>query len=202
MDKAKKNDKLLILISALGAAALFLVFCAFSKIAPFGDTSVIRNDGLKQYAPFLAEYIERLKSGGSLLYSWNTGLGSNEFASVCYYLLSPFNLLALPFNSASIDSAMLLIITVKTAFIAGSFSYFVKKKFNASSVLCFAFSLLYTFSGFYLAYYYNTMWLDALIALPLIALGIENIVNGKKATLYFFALAYAIIVNFYIAYMI
>ena len=146
MDKAKKNDKPLILISALGAAALFLVFCAFSKIAPFGDASVIRNDGLKQYAPFLAEYIERLKS--SLLYSWNMGLGSNEFASVCYYLLSPFNLLALPFNSASIDSAMLLIITVKTAFIAGSFSYFVKKKFNASSVLCFAFSLLYTFSGF------------------------------------------------------
>lgn len=202
MNEAKKNDKLLILISALGAAALFLAFCAFSKIAPLGDYFILRNDGLKQYAPFLAEYIERLKGGGSLLYSWNTGLGTNEFASICYYLLSPFNLLALPFNSSNIDSAMLLIITVKTAFIAGSFSYFVKKKFNASSVLCFAFSLLYTFSGFYLAYYYNTMWLDALIALPLIALGIENIVKGKKATLYFFALAYAIIVNFYIAYMI
>lgn len=202
MNKAKKNDKLLTLISALGAAALFLVFCAFSKIAPFGDTSVIRNDGLEQYAPFLAEYIERLKSGGSLLYSWNTGLGSNELASVCYYLLSPFNLLALPFNSSNIDSAMLLIITVKTALIAASFSVFLQNKFEIQNITVSVFSLIYTFSGFYLAYYYNTMWLDALIALPLIALGIENIVKGKKGTLYFFALAYAIIVNFYIAYMI
>ena len=202
MNKAKKNDKLLILISALGAAVLFLAFCAFSKIAPLGDYFILRNDGLKQYAPFLAEYIERLKSGGSLLYSWNTGLGTNELASVCYYLLSPFNLLALPFNSASIDSAMLLIITVKTALIAASFSVFLQNKFEIQNITVSVFSLIYTFSGFYLAYYYNTMWLDALIALPLIALGIENIVKGKKATLYFFALAYAIIVNFYIAYMI
>lgn len=181
---------------------LFLVFCAFSKIAPFGDYTILRNDGLGQYAPFLAEYIERLKSGGSLLYSWNTGLGSNEFASICYYLLSPFNLLALPFNSSNIDSAMLLIITVKTALIAASFSVFLQNKFEIQNITVSVFSLIYTFSGFYLAYYYNTMWLDALIALPLIALGIENIVKGKKATLYFFALAYAIFVNFYIAYMI
>lgn len=181
---------------------LFLVFCAFSKIAPFGDYTILRNDGLGQYAPFLAEYIERLKSGGSLFYSWNTGLGSNEFASICYYLLSPFNLLALPFNSSNIDSAMLLIITVKTALIAASFSVFLQNKFEIQNITVSVFSLIYTFSGFYLAYYYNTMWLDALIALPLIALGIENIVKGKKATLYFFALAYAIFVNFYIAYMI
>lgn len=181
---------------------LFLVFCAFSKIAPFGDYTILRNDGLGQYAPFLVEYIERLKSGGSLLYSWNTGLGSNEFASICYYLLSPFNLLALPFNSSNIDSAMLLIITVKTALIAASFSVFLQNKFEIQNITVSVFSLIYTFSGFYLAYYYNTMWLDALIALPLIALGIENIVKGKKATLYFFALAYTIFVNFYIAYMI
>lgn len=181
---------------------LFLVFCAFSKIAPFGDYTILRNDGLGQYAPFLAEYIGRLKSGGSLFYSWNTGLGSNEFASICYYLLSPFNLLALPFNSSNIDSAMLLIITVKTALIAASFSVFLQNKFEIQNITVSVFSLIYTFSGFYLAYYYNTMWLDALIALPLIALGIENIVKGKKATLYFFALAYTIFVNFYIAYMI
>lgn len=181
---------------------LFLVFCAFSKIAPFGDYTILRNDGLGQYAPFLAEYIERLKSGGSLLYSWNTGLGSNEFASICYYLLSPFNLLALPFNSASIDSAMLLIVTVKTALIAASFSVFLQNKFEIQNITVSVFSLIYTFSGFYLAYYYNTMWLDALIALPLIALGIENIVKSKKGTLYFLALTYAIFVNFYIAYMI
>lgn len=198
----KKGKYIFPLISAIGAVILFMVFCAFAGISPFGTNSFLRNDGFAQYAPFLAEYVERLKSGGSLLYLWNTGLGSNGFAGVCYYLLSPFNLLALPFNASNIDKAMLLIVAVKTACIAASFSVFLQNKFEIQNITVSVFSLIYTFSGFYLAYYYNTMWLDALIALPLIALGIENIVKGKKATLYFFALTYAIFVNFYIAYMI
>jgi len=198
----KKNKYIFPLISAVGAAALFLLFCAFSGVAPFGSNSFLRNDGFAQYAPFLSEYVSRLKSGGSLLYSWNTGLGSNGFAGICYYLLSPFNLLALPFGASNIDRAMLLIVTVKAACIAASFSVFLQNKFEIRKITVSVFSLIFTFSGFFLAYYYNTMWLDALIALPLIALGIENIVKGKKSTLYFFALAYAIIVNFYIAFMI
>lgn len=198
----EKNNAVAVIISALSAAAVFLVFCAIAGASPFGDVSILRNDGIGQYAPFLAEYISRIKDGGSLLFSQSVGMGTNELASICYYLLSPFNLLALPFDAAGIDSAMLLIITVKTACIAASFCCFLTRKFNAGNVITCAFSLVFTFSGFFLAYYYNTMWLDALIALPLIALGIENIVKGKKSTLYFLALTYAIIVNFYIAFMI
>lgn len=200
-----KNDKkkiiLLCLLSAGLAGVVFTAFCVIQGIAPFGGMSIMRNDALHQYVPFLADYINRIKTGGSMLYSWTDG-GANQFALTAYYLLSPFNLLALPFNSTNMDIGFWLIILVKTMFIGLTACYYFQKKSEKSDILTVAFALIYTFSGFYMAYYYNTMWLDALIMLPLIALGIENIVNGKKATLYFCSLAYAIFVNFYLGYMI
>lgn len=198
----RKKLLLSVLLSAGLAGVIFIVLCAINEIAPLGTQSIIRNDGIHQYAPFLANFVDKIKNGGSLLYSWNLGGGTNQLALICYYLLSPFNLLALPFNSSNIDIALWLIILVKTMCIAAAASFYFQKKTNTSDLISVAFSLIYTFGGFYIAYYYNTMWLDALMMLPLIALGIENIVNGKKAGLYFISLAYAIFVNFYIGYML
>lgn len=204
--KQVKNGKISLflwcLLSAGLAAAVFITFTAINHIAPLGDASILRNDALHQYAPFLANYIQRIKDGASLLHSWNLGAGVNQYSLIAYYLLSPFNLLALPFKASNIDIAFWLIILVKTAFVGLTSGYCFQKKSEKPNFAAVAFSLAYTFGGFYICYYYNTMWLDALIALPLIALGIENIVNGKKATLYFLSLAYAIFVNFYIGYMI
>ncbi len=197
----RKKIIILCLASACLSGLIFILFTALNKIAPFGDLSVIRNDALHQYVPFLADFIQKIKSGSSLLYSWSTG-GTNEFALIAYYVLSPFNLIALPFSASNADIAFWFIILVKTMCIGLTASYYFQKKFDESDVFSVVFALVYTFSGFYIAYYYNTMWLDALIMLPLIALGIENIVNGKKATLYFLSLAYAIFVNFYLGYMI
>lgn len=198
----KKKIILCCLLSAGLAGLVYILFCAIQGIAPFGSGSVLRNDAIVQYAPFLADYTGRLKSGSSLLYSWTLGGGINEFGLIAYYVLSPFNLFALPFAASDIDIAFWFVILLKTMCIALTFSYYIQKKFDSSNALSVIFGLVYAFSGFYIVYYYNTMWLDALIMLPLIALGIENIVNGKKATLYFVALTYAIFVNFYIGYMI
>ena len=197
-----KKLRINVLLAALFAGVVFIAFCVINGIAPFGTETILRNDGLHQYGPFLANYISRIKEGGSVLYSWNLGGGVNQFALIAYYLLSPFNLIALPFNTSNIDIAMMLIILAKTMCIAASFCYFLNKKYSVSDIVTVIFSLIFTFSGFYICYYYNTMWLDALIALPLVALGIENIVYGKKSTLYFVALAYTIFVNFYIGYMV
>lgn len=48
----------------------------------------------------------------------------------------------------------------------------------------------------------NIMWLDGIIILPLIALGIHNLVYQNKKIMYFFALWYGIITNWYIGYML
>lgn len=199
--KGKNNCRINIFLSAVLAALIFILIAAVNSVAPFGEMTVLRSDAQAQYAPFLAEYSAKLKSGDFAFYSWNLG-GGNQLGLVCYYLLSPFNLISLAFNNSNIDIAFFFIILAKTMCMAASFSLFIQKKFKTGGALSVVFPLIYTFSGFYIDYYYNTMWLDALIMLPLIALGIENIVNGKKATLYFISLAYAIFVNFYMGYMI
>ena len=64
------------------------------KIFPFGDNSFLRTDMYHQYAPFMNEFMEKIKHGGSLSYSWNIGMGSNFIALYAYYLASPANWLA------------------------------------------------------------------------------------------------------------
>ena len=46
------------------------------------------------------------------------------------------------------------------------------------------------------------MWLDGMVFLPMIVLGIENIVNENKFYLYTISLAIMLIANYFIGYMI
>ena len=48
----------------------------------------------------------------------------------------------------------------------------------------------------------DIMWLDGVIVLPLIALGIYGLIWEKKKALYFWTLFYGIISNWYMGYML
>lgn len=54
-----------------------LIIFAQRGIFPFGEESFLRTDMYHQYAPFFAEFQDKLTHGGSLLYSWNIGMGVN-----------------------------------------------------------------------------------------------------------------------------
>ena len=54
-----------------------IVICAVIGIYPFGNQCVLHVDMYHQYCPFFVELREKLTVGGSLLYSWNLGLGSD-----------------------------------------------------------------------------------------------------------------------------
>ena len=62
-------------------------------IHPFGDRAVLIIDSYHQYAPFFSDFYDKIVNGGSLLYSWNGGLGINFWAVAAYYLASPLNAL-------------------------------------------------------------------------------------------------------------
>ena len=61
------------------------------EIFPFGENSFLRTDMYHQYAPFFSEFHHKLRTGGSLLYSWDVGGGVNFAALYAYYLASPVN---------------------------------------------------------------------------------------------------------------
>lgn len=59
--------------------------------------------------------------------------------------------------------------------------------------------VFFAWSGYVCAYLWNLMWLDGLLALPLMAWGIAKIVRERKPWLYVLALAYTITCNYYTA---
>lgn len=195
----KRNTN--ILIAAGGSALLMVLVYYFFDVIPFGERTVLRMDMYHQYVPFLAEMYERVTNFDSLTYSWTTGLGNAIIGNYFNYLASPFNLLIFLFGHDNITEAVALIIVLKCALSSATFSYFIKKSFNKDDLTVSAFGVLYSFCSFFIAYYWNIMWTDALYLLPLVALGIEYIIKKGKCSLYCIALAFAMATNYYMAFM-
>ena len=61
---------------------------------PFGSRSMLYSDMYHQYYPFFVAFRRALRSGDSLLFSWNVGLGMDYLGLISYYLASPLNLLS------------------------------------------------------------------------------------------------------------
>ena len=94
----KKSAKLLrpsdaYLISFIVPLLVMIAIFIVRGIFPFGSESFLRTDMYHQYAPFFSEFQYKLQHGGSLLYSWDVGLGINFAALYSYYLASPLNYL-------------------------------------------------------------------------------------------------------------
>ena len=67
---------------------VMIIVFAQRGIFPFGEESFLRTDMYHQYAPFFSEFQYKLTHGGSLLYSWDIGMGVNFSALFAYYLAS------------------------------------------------------------------------------------------------------------------
>jgi len=67
------------------------------SIFPFGKRSLLIIDLYHQYAPFISDLQDRLRSFSGLLYSWAGGLGTSYLPLLAYSLSSPLNLLTVLF---------------------------------------------------------------------------------------------------------
>ena len=57
-----------------------------------------------------------------------------------------------------------------------------KKYKPEESPLTSAFGVLYACSGYFIAYYWNVMWIDSFYLFPLVMLGIDKIIKERKAS--------------------
>ncbi len=202
MKNAFKNN-ICCFASAIFAGVFFLFACYHFSVFPFGDEyCLFKIDLVHQYAPMLTNLYDLIKEGKEITYSWNAGLGYSFIGNFFTYIASPFNLLVLLFKRENIPDAVSVIILLKSMLTAGSFSYYLKKTFEKTDAVNVGFSLLYAFSGWFVAYNWNIMWLDVLFCLPLAAVGVQNIIKEKKFVLYILVLAYSIFTSYYTAYML
>jgi len=195
----KDNGYVWLAVLASAGLMLFIWFCM--DVSPFGGKTVLRIDLFHQYGPLFAELYDRIVGLRSLVYSWNTGLGGNFLGNFYNYLSSPTLLLTLLFGHENIPEAIGMMMLVKCATASGAFAYFLSKVFKKNDASIAAFGILYSFCGFFIAYYWNVMWIDAMVILPLVALGIHMVVHKRKFLLYAGALAFALVSNYYMGFM-
>lgn len=196
------NNNKYILIS--GGASLFIILLVYFcyEIIPFGDGTIYRMDLYHQYGPLFSELYDRITSGESLIYSWNTGLGSSFLGNFLNYLSSPVSIIILLFGHDNTFEAVAAMIAIKAVLSSMSMSYYLKKTQKTDGFPIAAFGIMYAFCGYFIAYYWNVMWIDAMYLLPFIVLGIERIIDLGKCKTYIISLALAIFSNYYIGYML
>lgn len=181
---------------------MMALICICNKVYPFGERCILHIDMYHQYAPFFTEFMDKLKEGQSLLYSWKIGLGSDFVSLFAYYLASPLNWLLVLCPRNHVIEFMTLLIFFKTALCGLNFAVYIRNHYQRTDVAAAVFSTFYALSGFMAAYNWNIMWLDCVMLTPLIVLGLEKLVKEEKSTLYCISLAVSILSNFYISIMI
>lgn len=196
-----KNNKY-VWLTAIISTFLFLIIYALKSIIPLGKNTLLTVDFYHQYGPLLAELYDKVKMGDNLIYSFNTGLGLPFFRNFYNYLSSPFNIIMFLFDRENIVTSFSIIIALKIITASCIMAYFFKKFFNKDSILTTIFGLSYAFSSYFVAFYWNIMWLDSLVFLPLVILGIKKLIDEDKINLYILSLFLSIIANYFITYMI
>ena len=181
---------------------VMIIIFAQRGIFPFGEESFLRTDMYHQYAPFFSEFRYKLAHGGSLLYSWDIGMGVNFAALYSYYLASPLNWLIIVCPSNYIIEFMTYMIVLKIGLSGLTFAWYLRKHYKTNDFGVAFFGIFYALSGYMAAYSWNIMWLDCILLFPLIMLGLERLVRKKKCFLYCITLGLSILSNYYISIMI
>ncbi len=193
----------------------YLAFCAlippllcylmyFARgIHPFGEESVLVLDLNAQYVWFFEALRNFAKGDASLLYSFARAMGGEFMGMYAYYLSSPLSFIVCLFPTDRMLEGLLVLFLIKTAICGLTFGYYMHKtSVDRRPYAIIIFSVCYALCSYGIVQQHNTMWIDAMMWLPLITLGIEELVKRGKFKLYTFFLAVTLFSNFYIGYMV
>ncbi len=190
-----------IFLSGIICVCCLSVIAMIRQVFPFGDSTVMRMDLFHQYGPLFAEFYDRVIHGKSFLYSWTAGGGMCFLGNYFNYLSSPLSFLIFLFDKKDISFAITFLVYVKCILSSVTFGIYLKKSQNGHSAASTVFSVFYAFCAYFLAYYWNVMWLDGMFLLPLIILGIELIIKEGKCALYIASMAILFYSTYYMGYM-
>lgn len=192
----------LLLCMLVPAVVMYLIYLS-RELYPLGDGCVLVLDLNGQYVWFFEALRNFVKGDASLLYSFSRALGGEFLGIYAYYLASPLSYLLALFPQDRMLEGLLVLFLLKTALCGGSFGLYMHKTSkhrNKTAIIVFA--TCYALSAYGIVQQHNTMWIDAMMWLPMLTLGMEELIKKGKFKLYTFSLAVTLFSNFYIGYMV
>lgn len=167
------------------------------------EKSLLIADLKAQYISLFSYLKDLILGENSLFYSFSKGLGGNIIGTFSYYLSSPLNFLVLLFTKKSLESFIIVLLLAKIGLSGFTMYLFLSAKvLENKRTIPFVLSVCYALNSYMINYYFNIMWLDALYLLPLVLLGIDKLLEGKKSILYLSSLLLTVFCNYYIGYMV
>ncbi|WP_333771672.1 YfhO family protein [Streptomyces sp. IBSBF 2435] len=194
--------------AGLGAAALAcIVFCLGGLLAgsyPLGSHTRNIVDLGNQYLPYHAYWRTMLTGGadGDMFVNWNSGFGTNFLGDFGTYLSSPFDLLVVLFPADRTELALYVITTAKITAAGAAMAVLLLRLRRGPWQVAAVLGAAYALSGWTLDNGASVpMWLDGLLAFPLLCLVGEWARAGRRPVLGPLVVGVAWLANFYTAYM-
>ena len=172
-------------------------------VFPGLDGSVLVLDLNGQYVYFYEALRNFLHGDASLLYSFSRALGGEFLGIYAYYVASPLAWIVALFPKGRILEALLTIFLIKTGLCGLSFGFYLHKtssRINRLSIV--TVSTMYALCSYAIVQQHNSMWIDALIWLPIITYAIEELVKKGHYKLLVISLAAMVMSHYYIGYMV
>ncbi len=202
MSRSNKQSTWPLLFISFGVTfVISLIVFAALKMAPFGSSSILANDSAVQYVDFFTYLKHALLGTAGKAYSFSNSLGGGMYANWTYYLLSPFNLVFVLVPRSALPVAVLFVTALKYS-TAAMAAQALANYLTGGRWYSFVFSISYGLSGFLVANFLNIMWMDGVILLPLVVLGIERLFDEQRLLPYVIPLSLAFITNYYIGFMV
>ncbi|MBQ8163243.1 MAG: YfhO family protein [Clostridia bacterium] len=181
---------------------LLIAVYAFMSIFPFGDRSILTLDMNAQYIYYFAELRDILHGESSLIYTFERAVGGEFLGFFTYYVASPFGIIVALFPENAIVGAVTTMMIIKCGMSGLTFFIYLDKTKKRDLPAFYMFSVMYALCAYAMTYQSNTMWMDALLWLPLVSLGIEKLISEGRFKLFIITLALTVWSNYYIGYMV
>ena len=196
-----ERSVLLLLFSFLLPLALILIALAGMQITPFGGKTLLIADANGLYINTLS-YASRMYRGlEGVFYSFEKGLGGNMTGHLNGILLTPFAFL-LCFAELRDYPVVFTFISALNMSLSGLTMYLLLASLYGHKRGNLIFSTSYALMGFSVANVFQACFFAAAPVLPIMALGLRKLFQGKSPLLYILAVAYGLLSNAYFGFVI
>ena len=207
MDTKKKLNLVkeisLLVLSFVVPFILLIVLFNANGIALNGykNQTIMMIDMQSEYICYMRDLRHILINHESLIYTTEKVFGGDYLSIFTFYLASPFNFFVVFFKEEAIPLFFVWSSIIKMAFASLNFYLFARfsNKFSYTKII---FAIGYGLISYSFIYISNYMWLDGVMILPLVALGLHFIKDKKHYWLYPLAIAYSLMTSWYIGFMI
>lgn len=200
------TKKKVYLASFIAPMAIMFVVWAIDGFFPFGTKSLMAVDFNAQYIGLYAYFKHLFLNGdwSSFFYSFSKSIGGGMLGIWGFNLLSPFNFLFLLFSEENFQWVVPIVIALRYGAMGLTMAHFLVKRYDGlknKAYLVPIVATIYALNGFNVSYQMNPIFYDGMVMLPLVLIGVEQVLDNKSPKGYIGMLALSLFVQFYMGYM-